>query len=333
MNKKRLTAYLLLYNFIGYTVAVGGWLWEVLIFLVTEQRFVNRGFFHGPYLPVYGAGAVLLSVLFYQKRIAVIVTYAHLNQTDYPQDFYHSRLYARLRGLIYLIRRKRFARLRHPSDSSGRVNDLADSSSRVNDLADLSGRINNTSDFFGKINNTSDFLDRVNHLSDFFGGVNDWADTSSRLHHVRLSLSGPSHQPRRHAANRRQHNPGQLARYIRIFFLSLCGGSLTELGVGWLLWHVFRRKYWDYSGYPLNLAGYVCLFSAVGFGVIGVVWMKWVGPFLICMWERVPFSVQILMIGLADLVLVTDAVFSLMEPNGGESVTFSYFLSQNLLGM
>lgn len=108
MNKKRLTAYLLLYNFIGYTVAVGGWLWEVLIFLVTEQRFVNRGFFHGPYLPVYGAGAVLLSVLFYQKRIAVIVTYAHLNQTDYPQDFYHSRLYARLRGLIYLIRRKRF---------------------------------------------------------------------------------------------------------------------------------------------------------------------------------------------------------------------------------
>lgn len=303
MNKKRLTAYLLLYNFIGYTVAVGGWLWEVLIFLVTEQRFVNRGFFHGPYLPVYGAGAVLLSVLFYQKRIAVIVTYAHLNQTDYPQDFYHSRLYARLRGLMYLIRRKRFARLRH------------------------------TSDFSGRINNTSDFLDRVNHLSDFFGGVNDWADTSSRLHHVRLSLSGPSHQPRRHAANRRQHNPGQLARYIRIFFLSLCGGSLTELGVGWLLWHVFRRKYWDYSGYPLNLAGYVCLFSAVGFGVIGVVWMKWVGPFLICMWERVPFSVQILMIGLADLVLVTDALFSLMEPNGGEYVTFSYFLSQNLLGM
>lgn len=37
-----------------------GWLWEVGIYLVTAHAFVNRGIYRGPYLPVYGAGGLLL---------------------------------------------------------------------------------------------------------------------------------------------------------------------------------------------------------------------------------------------------------------------------------
>lgn len=263
MNKKRLTAYFLLYNFIGSAVAIGGWLWEALIYLITEHRFVNRGFFYGPYLPVYGAGAVLLSVIFYQKKIAVIITYAHLNRTDYPQEFYHSRLYARLRRLLYLSRR-----ILHP---------------------------------------------RLQNLP------------SHRPLHARLQ-NQPRLKQRQQMKNSLKQRCRHAAQDIRIFFLSLCGGSLTEFAAGWLLWHVFHRKYWDYSNYPLNLAGYVCVFSAVGFGAFGVIWFKWAGPFLIRTWERTAFSVQILIIGLADLVFVTDLVFSLLQPHSGEFVTFSFLI-------
>lgn len=182
MERKRLTAYILLYNFIGCVVAMGGWLWEVLIFLVKDHQFVNRGFLYGPYLPVYGIGAIFLSVLFYYKKPAC----------------------------------------------------------------------------------------------------------------------------------------------IRTFFLSMCGGSLTELAAGWLLWHIFHRKYWDYSGYPLNIAGYICLFSALGFGLFGVLWNKWLGPFLICTWEKLRSSMQFLIIGLFDLILLTDMIFSLMQPNDGQNITFSF---------
>ncbi|KAI4450570.1 hypothetical protein C823_005107 [Eubacterium plexicaudatum ASF492] len=56
MKRKHQIASILLYNFIALTVAIGGWLWEVLIFIVKEQHFVNRGFLYGPYLPVYGFG-------------------------------------------------------------------------------------------------------------------------------------------------------------------------------------------------------------------------------------------------------------------------------------
>ena len=45
-----------------------GWLWEVSLHLFGDGEFVNRGFFHGPWLPIYGAGGVLVLVLL--KRLA-----------------------------------------------------------------------------------------------------------------------------------------------------------------------------------------------------------------------------------------------------------------------
>ncbi len=43
-----------------------GWLWEVSIHFITDGGFVNRGVLHGPYLPIYGAGGVLI-LLFLNK--------------------------------------------------------------------------------------------------------------------------------------------------------------------------------------------------------------------------------------------------------------------------
>lgn len=39
--------------------SIVGWIWEVALYLVEDRRFVNRGFFNGPYCPIYGAGALL----------------------------------------------------------------------------------------------------------------------------------------------------------------------------------------------------------------------------------------------------------------------------------
>ncbi len=54
-----LSTYILLF----FTASVGGWAWEVIIGLVQHGIFVNRGFLHGPWLPIYGSGAVLMLFL------------------------------------------------------------------------------------------------------------------------------------------------------------------------------------------------------------------------------------------------------------------------------
>lgn len=40
--------------------AVTGWMYEVLLNLATAGTFVNRGMLHGPWLPIYGSGFVLM---------------------------------------------------------------------------------------------------------------------------------------------------------------------------------------------------------------------------------------------------------------------------------
>lgn len=46
-----------------FLLSFGGWIWEILIYLVKDGEFVNRGVLFGPWLPVYGCGGVLLIFL------------------------------------------------------------------------------------------------------------------------------------------------------------------------------------------------------------------------------------------------------------------------------
>ena len=45
-----------------------GWLWEVTLHLVTNGDLVNRGALNGPWIPIYGSGAVLILTLLYRLR-------------------------------------------------------------------------------------------------------------------------------------------------------------------------------------------------------------------------------------------------------------------------
>ena len=49
-----------------FTFSIIGFLWEVLLHLISDGTFVNRGTMHGPWLPIYGTGGVL--ILFLLKR-------------------------------------------------------------------------------------------------------------------------------------------------------------------------------------------------------------------------------------------------------------------------
>lgn len=43
-----------------FTFSLIGWIWEVALTFITLGSFANRGFLHGPWLPIYGAGGILI---------------------------------------------------------------------------------------------------------------------------------------------------------------------------------------------------------------------------------------------------------------------------------
>lgn len=69
------------YSFTGiimlfFTFSIFGWVWEVLLELVTNGILVNRGTMHGPWLPIYGVGGVLVLLMLRPWRKHPVVTFA-----------------------------------------------------------------------------------------------------------------------------------------------------------------------------------------------------------------------------------------------------------------
>lgn len=51
-----------------FLFACAGWVWEVALGFIQGGGFVNRGVLHGPWLPIYGAGGVMILVLLARLR-------------------------------------------------------------------------------------------------------------------------------------------------------------------------------------------------------------------------------------------------------------------------
>lgn len=59
-----------------FVFSVVGWVWEVILSYVTEGSFVNRGVLHGPLLPIYGRGSILILILLKKIRKNPVAEFA-----------------------------------------------------------------------------------------------------------------------------------------------------------------------------------------------------------------------------------------------------------------
>ena len=55
-----------------------------------------------------------------------------------------------------------------------------------------------------------------------------------------------------------------------IFFIGMIGATVLEYVTGAAMEKLFHVRYWDYTGKPFNLNGYICLFCSVGWGLFSV---------------------------------------------------------------
>ena len=84
---------------------------------------------------------------------------------------------------------------------------------------------------------------------------------------------------------------------------------------------VFRCKWWDYTGYFLNLHGRICAEGLLVFGIGGMAFVYVIAP-LIDNWVKEHLNKKLSAVCLVLLLLFgADVVYSHFEPNVGEGVT------------
>jgi len=62
------------------------------------------------------------------------------------------------------------------------------------------------------------------------------------------------------------------------FIGGFIAGSVVEYVCSFVQEMLFGSTSWDYSGYPLNINGRVCLLYSIFWGILGVAWIKWLYP-------------------------------------------------------
>lgn len=104
-----------------------------------------------------------------------------------------------------------------------------------------------------------------------------------------------------------------------ICIVVLCG--LVEYFTSYYLEVTQGQKWWDYSGYFLNLHGRICAEGLIVFGVGGMAIVYLLAPLLDNVIKKIRFSILIPVCIIFMSVYVGDAVYSMKHPNTGKGIT------------
>ena len=84
--------------------------------------------------------------------------------------------------------------------------------------------------------------------------------------------------------------------------------SALELVGGWVLYKLYRTRWWDYSDRPFNIGGYICLEFSLLWGVGALLMVKAVHPAIAALVDIVPPLVGFILMCLLYAVYAADVV-------------------------
>lgn len=98
---------------------------------------------------------------------------------------------------------------------------------------------------------------------------------------------------------------------IKAFIISFIGGTVLEyvMSLGMEIFLGFTA--WDYSSYPLNINGRVCLLYSVFWGVLGVAWVKLIYPFIMKILNKFNYRIANKIALILAIFLVFDVILTI----------------------
>ena len=97
-----------------------------------------------------------------------------------------------------------------------------------------------------------------------------------------------------------------------IFCASAVIGGAFEYATSWFMEVAFGITAWDYTGQWLSIDGRTSGKYMVFWGLIGVVWVRWILPRLLALINRIPWKVRYSLTTVCAVLMVVDIVFTLM---------------------
>ena len=104
--------------------------------------------------------------------------------------------------------------------------------------------------------------------------------------------------------------------FIAAFFIL----SIWEYLVGVFLEKVFKTKYWDYSHLKFNFQGRVCLKNSLFWGILGVLFICIIHPFIEKYITMIPIAILLYINIIIGIAISVDLVFSIIAITNFQSM-------------
>ena len=105
-------------------------------------------------------------------------------------------------------------------------------------------------------------------------------------------------------------------RYFYLFLFSAVIATVVEWTGGHILESTTHSRWWDYSHRRYNLDGYICLSSSLLWGLLGVFFTCWGGPFLVHIFDLLPPLLGRVLVWVAVVLFALDTIGTILTLSG-----------------
>lgn len=102
---------------------------------------------------------------------------------------------------------------------------------------------------------------------------------------------------------------------IAIFVIAMITSGVVEYITSYIMEKLFQARWWDYSHYPLNLNGRICLYGCIIFGIGNVFLLKVFHPYVLIVTEKISFKGIWISSVLLFIIIASDTIFTTIRMN------------------
>lgn len=100
---------------------------------------------------------------------------------------------------------------------------------------------------------------------------------------------------------------------VLLFLASIIILTLWEYIVGVMLEKMFHTRYWDYSDHKFNIQGRICLSNSIYWGVLGVVFVKYIHPNIQNLVQKVDIKLLYFIVTILMVAFIVDMIKSIVK--------------------
>lgn len=93
---------------------------------------------------------------------------------------------------------------------------------------------------------------------------------------------------------------------LTVYLIGSVGATILEYVTSYVLEKTLKARWWDYSNYPLNLNGRICLIATLFWGIVAIAAVDFLNPFLLKVMNRIPHDLLLILLTMLSTTMFID---------------------------